>query len=258
MKAAILRITRAVHIVDVTHDVAPHDVTEGALALEAAAPHFPAGTVHVAVVDPGVGTGRRGLAVASAGAVFIGPDNGLFTPFLVADWHAVELRAEEFRLPVVSRTFHGRDVFAPAAAHVTLGVELARLGPPVSDPVRLSWPEVREVSGAVAGAVVHVDRFGNLVTSIHAQALETLGPDVTIRIAGRTLPLIGTYGDLPAGRGGALIGSSNRLEIAVREASAAAVLGARRGTAVVVSAREGSGSRAPAGRRRGERGSPRR
>src|SRR5207247_8431838 len=111
MKAVILSIRRDVQVVDVTHDVQRHDITEGALALEAAVPFFPAGTIHVAVVDPGVGTTRRGIALESRGHVFIGPDNGLFTPF-VSDpgWRAFELRNEEYRLSVVSRTFHGRDV----------------------------------------------------------------------------------------------------------------------------------------------------
>lgn len=236
MKAVILGIARTVHLVDVTHEIQPHDITEGALALEAAAPFFPPGTIHVAVVDPGVGTERRGVALLAREQVFIGPDNGLFTPFLGAPgWRAFELRAPEYRLPVVSRTFHGRDVFAPAAAHLALGVDVARLGPPVGDPVRLAWPEVREVAGAVAGAVVHVDRFGNLVTSIHADAVRSLEPGVTIRVNGKSVTLVGTYGDLPAGRAGALVGSRNRLEIAVREGSAAALLKARRGTPVLVS-----------------------
>jgi S-adenosylmethionine hydrolase len=236
MKAAILNVTRQVHLVDVTHAVEPHDITEGALALEAAARSFPTGTVHLAVVDPGVGTARRGIAVAAGGHIFIGPDNGLFTPVLEGPgWEAFELRAPEFRLARVSRTFHGRDVFAPAAAHVAAGLDPARLGPSVSDPVRLPWPEVREVAGTVAGAVLHVDRFGNLVTSIHAGAVAGLGETATILVANHRLPLVGTYGDLAAGHAGALIGSRDRLEIAVREGSAAAQLGAQRGTPVLVS-----------------------
>lgn len=236
MKAAILSITRDVHLVDITHEVAPHDILEGALALEAAAPCFPAGTIHLAVVDPGVGTSRRSIAVATRDQVFIGPDNGLLTPFLAgASWSAFELRAEDLRRPAVSRTFHGRDVFAPAAAHVARGVEVARLGPPVADPVRLAWPEAREAEGTLAGAVVHVDRFGNLVTSIHADAVASLGARVTVRVAGRTLPLVGTYGELVRGSAGALVGSRDRLEIAVHAGSAATLLGARRGTPIVVS-----------------------
>ena len=172
MKGAILGIARTVQLVDVTHEVAPHDVAEGAFALEAVAPYFPPGTVHVGVVDPGVGTARRGLAVVSTGQVFVGPDNGLFTPFLGgSDWAAFELVAPEYRLPAVSPTFHGRDVFAPAAAHVASGVDPSRLGPRVPDPVRLTWPASRRTAEGVAGVVVHVDRFGNLMTSIPARAL---------------------------------------------------------------------------------------
>lgn len=236
MKAVILGIARDVHIVDITHDVSPHDIVEGALALEAAAPHFPPGTVHLAVVDPGVGTPRRGLALVRRGAVFVGPDNGLFTPLLGPDvWEAFELAAGEFRRPVVSRTFHGRDVFAPAAAHLARGLDPRRLGPAISDPVRLPWPEVREVEGSVAGTVVHIDRFGNLITSVRAEMMEAFGPDVSVHVAGCTLPLVGTYGDLPQGGAGALIGSHCRLEVAARDGSAEALLGATRGAPVLVS-----------------------
>jgi S-adenosylmethionine hydrolase len=240
MKGVMLGIARAAHqslqLIDVTHDVERHDITEGALALEAAVPYFPRGSVHLAVVDPGVGTTRRGLALAADGHLLVGPDNGLFTPFLDGDgWRAFEVVEADFRLPTVSRTFHGRDLFAPAAAHLALGVEPARLGPAVLDPVRLAWPEVRAVAGAVAGAVVHADRFGNLITSIHARSVEPLDSDVVIRVGGREVPLVGTYADLSAGRPGAMVGSSGRVEIAVREGSAAAVLRARRGTPVVVS-----------------------
>jgi S-adenosylmethionine hydrolase len=240
MKGVMLGIARAsgdvLQLVDVTHEVERHDITEGALALEAAAPFFPPGTVHLAVVDPGVGTARRGLAVAVNGHLLVGPDNGLFTPFLgEAGWRAFEIAEPDYRLSRVSPTFHGRDLFAPAAAHLALGVDPARLGPAVSDPVLLAWPEVRAVAGAVAGAVVHTDRFGNLITSIHARSVEPLDASVVIRVGGRQVPLGGTYGDLPVGRPGALVGSGGRLEIAVREGNAATLLRASRGTAVVVS-----------------------
>ena len=235
MKGVILGIAHDVRLVDVSHEVAAHDVTEGALVLEAAVPFFPANSVHVAVVDPGVGTARRGLAVVTDGARFVGPDNGLFTPFLDGRaWRAFELTAAEYRLPRVSRTFHGRDIFAPAAAHLALGVAPERLGPRVDDPVRLHWSTVRETHGAVAGTVLHVDRFGNLVTSIRAEAFESFGA-LTVRVAGRALPFVQTYGDLAIGQAGALVGSSGRLEIAVREASAATRFRARRGSPVVVS-----------------------
>lgn len=234
MKAVILGIARAARIVDITHDVAPHDIAEGALALEAAAPHFPRGTVHVAVVDPGVGTARRGLALEWQGSVFIGPDNGLFTPF-VGEGRAFELAAPEFRRAAVSRTFHGRDIFAPAAAHIARGTGVERLGPALGDPVRLPWPEAEECGGRATGAVVHIDRFGNLITSIRAKTLEALAPDVVIEVGGRTARVVETYGDLGRGEAGGLIGSGGRLEIAVREGRADALLGATRGTPVVVS-----------------------
>ena len=249
MKGVILSIVRDVHVVDITHEVAPQDILEGALALETAAPRFPPGTIHVAVVDPGVGTARRGLAVAARDQLFVGPDNGLFTPFLAdSRWRAFELRAAEFRGAAVSHTFHGRDVFAPAAAHLACGVEPDRLGPQVTDPIRLAWPAVKVSEGRVGGAVVHVDRFGNLVTSIHADAIAALGSGVAIRVAGKSLPLVRTYGDLGRGDPGALVGSTNRLEIAVNAGNAATTLRAGRGTPVVVS--RTSARVPPRGRRR--------
>ena len=236
MKAAILSITRDVHLVDITHEIPPQDILAGALALEAAERWFPPATIHVAVVDPGVGTARRGLAVAAGGRTFVGPDNGLFTPFIAAGgWQAFELTAAEFRGAHVSRTFHGRDVFAPAAAHLARGLPPHRLGPAVTDPVRRTWPGARIVEGKIGGAVLHIDRFGNLVTSIPGEALTSLGPEVTVRVAGRTLPLVRTYGELKRGNPGALVGSGNRLEIAVNAGSAAKSLKAGRGTPVVVS-----------------------
>src|SRR5262245_39758836 len=239
MKAVILDTLKEsrhpVQLVDITHDVQAHDVTEGALALEAAALLFPRTTVHLAVVDPGVGTRRRALVLRAAGHFFVGPDNGLFTPFFVGDWAAFELRAAEYRRSVVSRTFHGRDVFAPAAAHLTAGVVPERFGPPIMDPVRLTWREARVSAGSVTGAVIHVDRFGNLITSIHAELLGSLGAGAEVKIAGKALALVGTYGDLRQGVPGALVGSGKRLEIAVREGNAAHRLRARRGTRVVVS-----------------------
>jgi S-adenosylmethionine hydrolase len=236
MKGVMLGLFPELRLVDITHDVDSHDIAGAALVLDAATAFFPRDTVHLAVVDPGVGTQRRGLVVTTDGATFVAPDNGLLTPiFARGDWQAFEVAAAELRLPRVSRTFHGRDVFAPAAAHLARGVAPERFGPAVDDPVRLAWPEVQATGETVVGAVVHVDRFGNLITSITAEAVERLGSPGSIHIAGRRLPLVDTYGDLPPGGAGALIGSSNRLEVAVREGSAAAVLRVRRGTPVAVS-----------------------
>ena len=238
MKAVILSLAPDVRLVDVTHEIAPQAIIEGALALEAITACSPPGTIHLAVVDPGVGTARRGLAVEAGGQRFVGPDNGLFTPIYDRGaFRAFELEAPEYRRPQVSRTFHGRDVFAPAAGHLALGVPLERFGAPVDDPVRIPWPRARHGPRGTMGAVVHVDRFGNLITSIGAEAVRAvLGQgQARITIGRRRLPIVRTYGDLPPGGVGALIGSRERLEIVVREGNAAARLGARAGTPVVVS-----------------------
>lgn len=248
MKAVILGMNPAARLIDVTHDVAAHDVVEGGLALEIIAAVCPEGTVHVGVVDPGVGTSRRGLVVAAWGQHFVGPDNGIFTPLLARPgWQAFELRAAEYRRFQVSATFHGRDVFAPAAAHLTLGVAPARFGPPVTDPRRVAWPQAREVGDGVEGQVIHVDRFGNLITSIDSETVEQLtrgGAEVTASIGRRQVPLVRTYADLAEGSAGALLGSRGRLEVAVREGSAARRLRVRPGARVRLS-RSTRTSRAP-------------
>jgi hypothetical protein len=233
MKGVILGIAPTVRLVDLTHDVEPQQIAEAALAIDAAAPFFPRGTIHVGVVDPGVGTPRRGLVIDAGGQRFVGPDNGVFTPILLrGGWTAFELAEPEYRLPAVSLTFHGRDIFAPAAAHLSLGVAPARFGAPVADPVRLPWPEARPVPGGFSGAVIHVDRFGNLVTSITAAQVDTPAAGA-VRICGSVVPVVSTYADLPPSGAGAVVGSRNRLEVVVRDSSAAERFGARRGTPVV-------------------------
>jgi S-adenosyl-L-methionine hydrolase (adenosine-forming) len=239
MKAVILGLSPDVRFVDVTHEVAAHDVVEGGLAVEAIAAVCPPGTIHVAVVDPGVGTSRRGLVITSGQQFFVGPDNGIFTaPLSRVGWEAFDLRAVEFRRAAVSATFHGRDVFGPAAAHLSLGAAPGGFGPPVADPVRLAWAESQEVGGGVEGRVIHVDRFGNLVTSIDAAAVDRVaraGGVESVRIARRQVALVRTYGDLAVDEAGALVGSHGRLEVFVREGSAAARLGAGRGATVRLS-----------------------
>ncbi len=165
MKGVILGICREARLVDLTHEVAPHDVLEGALFLESAWRFFPSGSIHLAVIDPGVGSRRKALGLRAGGHCFVGPDNGLFTFALAADgWSAVSIEAPAYRLPEVSRTFHGRDIFAPAAAHLASGVPLERLGPIIVDPVRLALPYFRREGDEVVGEVIGSDRFGNLLT----------------------------------------------------------------------------------------------
>jgi hypothetical protein len=233
MKGVILSICSSARLVDLTHDLPPQDVLGGALALESAVAFFPEGTVHLAVVDPGVGTARRALAIRAEGRYLVGPDNGLLTLALGAEaWTAVSLTAPEYRLPAVSRTFHGRDIFAPAAAYLAAGVPLERLGPPVADPVLLALPGCHLDGGWLVGEVLDADRFGNLITSIPAARLEGLtgrGPAV-FEVSGRNLGIVGSFADGEEGIPAVVVGSTGRLEVFVKAGSARDVLVARRGT----------------------------
>ncbi len=210
------------HVVDLNHTIPAGDVVRAAFVLEAAAPDFPPGTVHLAVVDPGVGTARRALAVRARGQQFVGPDNGLLEWALSAPDAVVHALTEErwFRQPL-SRTFHGRDVFAPVAAHLANGEPLASFGPRIADPVRLpSAPLVRR-DGVLEGRVTFVDHFGNALTNITAEALagafgaDTPGGELEVHLFDRAIAgLAHSYGDAPVGTIVAVIGSSGRLEIA--------------------------------------------
>ncbi len=238
LKGVILSICPSADLVDLTHEIAPQDVLGACLTLEAALPFFPEGTVHLVVVDPGVGSARRPLALRAGGHCLVGPDNGVLTPALRgARWTAVTLAAPEYRLADVSRTFHGRDVFAPAAAYLAAGVPLERLGPAVTDPVLLPIPESRLEGRALVGEVLDVDRFGNLLTSIDAARLAEVpgdGPPV-VEVAGQPVGgLVDAYAEGPADRPAAIVGSTGRLEIFVRSGSARLALGAGRGAPVRV------------------------
>lgn len=239
MKGVILGICREARLVDLTHEVAPHDILEGALALESAWRFFPPGSIHLAVVDPGVGTGRRAMALLAGGHYFVGPDNGLFTFALFADgWLAVSVEAPAYRLPEVSQTFHGRDIFAPTAAHVACGVPLRRLGPAITDPVRLALPRSRREGDEIVGEVIGTDHFGNLLTSVTAEHMGELGAAggvLAVELAGRKLGAVTrSYEAGAAGVPTAIIGSGGRLEVFVRNASASAILGVGRGARVKV------------------------
>ena len=241
MKGVMLGICPGARLVDLTHEVAPYDVREAALALESAVGFFPAGTVHLAVVDPGVGSARRAIGLSAGGWYFVGPDNGLFSLAITGrEWTAVSLEAKAFHLPTVSQTFHGRDIFAPVAAHLAAGIPLTRLGPPLSDPVRLAWPGCHRDGDEVIGEVVGSDRYGNLLTSVTARDLETLAPAIELRVflAGQAVgPPASSYSTGEEGVLTAIIGSGGRLEIFVRNGSARALVGAERGMPVRVGRR---------------------
>jgi hypothetical protein len=223
MKGVLLAARPEARIVDVSHEVPQFDVLAGALLLEACARWFPRAAIHVAVVDPGVGTSRRALCVVDReGRRFVGPDNGLFTPFLDGA-RVIELSNAELVPQSASPTFHGRDVFAPVAAWLAGGGTPDELGPAIEDPVRLPWPVAEREGQAIVGAVVLADTFGNLVTSIRAEDLG--GATVRVEVAGHEARFVRTYGDGAPGELLALIGSGGRLEISVREGSAARMIG---------------------------------
>jgi S-adenosyl-L-methionine hydrolase (adenosine-forming) len=227
VKAVLLAAHPDARLVDVSHEVPRHDLLAGALLLEACVPWFPLDAVHLAVVDPGVGTSRRALCVVDPdGRRLVAPDNGLLTPFLVPGARAHEILPGEAVAAPRSATFHGRDLFAPAAAFLAGGGDPARLGPAVGDPVRLRWPTARRRGDAVEGETLAADGFGNLLTSIRAGDLA--GADVrAVEIAGQPARFGRTFADVPPGELVAYVGSGGRLEVAVREGSAEARLGAR-------------------------------
>ncbi|RME79985.1 MAG: hypothetical protein D6775_17210 [Caldilineae bacterium] len=224
MKGVIYSIQPAARVVDITHSIGPQNVVQAAYVLASVAPYFPAGTVHVVVVDPGVGTDRRPLAVFCERACYVGPDNGVFT--LVYGRETVKeirvLANEAYRLPQVSHTFHGRDIFAPFAAHIAAGVEPHTIGPVITDPVKLNLPEPRRQAGdQVEGEIVYVDHFGNLISNIplawFEESTEWVFEIGGVEIAG----LRPAYGFVAPGELVVLGGSTGLVEVAVRNGSAA-------------------------------------
>ncbi|QRK13322.1 SAM-dependent chlorinase/fluorinase [Archangium violaceum] len=236
MKAAILRVAPGAVLVDLTHAVPAQDVRGGAFLLWSAVEAFPEGSLHLAVVDPGVGSTRRAVAARTRrGDVLVGPDNGLLVPAieqLGGLAGAVELTAPEYRGPRQSRTIHGRDVFAPAVGHLAAGVELEKLGRALHHLERpFSFPPPGEENGWPVGEVLHVDTYGNLITNLPGALLPArfqvhIGATV-IREAPHA-----HYQVVASGEPLSLVGSAGLLEVSVREGSAAEVLGVGRGTRV--------------------------
>lgn len=225
MKGVILGLAPQAHLVDLTHAIEPQNVRQAAFVLAGAAPYFPAGAIHLAVVDPGVGSARRALLVTTARACYVGPDNGIFTPALAEPTaQAWLLDRPEFWLTRVSRTFHGRDIFAPVAAHLANGVAPHPLGQPITDPVRLGWPRpTRNAAGDVQGQVIYADHFGNLISNIPASWVAT--GSWRCQIAGQDAPLVATYAGVADGALAGLISSGDTVEIAIRNGNAARQLG---------------------------------
>ncbi len=240
LKGVIWSICPSAQIADISHIIAPQNVLEGAFALWRAYPFFPAGSVHLAVIDPGVGTLRRSLAAHLGVHYFVGPDNGLFTPMFEdaekSGWRLeiVHLTNTQYFLADISHTFHGRDIFAPVAAHLANGVPLAELGPGISDPVRLPMPRPEKTLTGWRAHVTVVDIFGNLTTDLPAAAL-TEPERVRFQMHGREVRgLVASYGHRQPGKLVALVDSENFVEIAIVNGSAAQVLGAEVGDVIDV------------------------
>jgi S-adenosyl-L-methionine hydrolase (adenosine-forming) len=239
MKGVIVGLCPDAKLVDLSHDIEPHDVMEAALHLAAAYRSFPGGTIFLTVVDPGVGSARRGIAADTGDYRFVAPDNGVLTAVLrdSPPKRVVELTERRYARPTVSRTFEGRDRFAPAAAWLAKGIQLTAFGRPVADYHRLDLPQPELADESVRGAIVHVDRFGNLVTNIERRTFEQLARSGGLQVtaAGQAVGrIVGTYADIQPGEVCALFGSTDHLELAAYAGSAAESLGIARGAPVEV------------------------
>jgi len=236
MKGVIACISPHARVVDLTHEIPPQDIRSGAFLLGEWFRYFPQGAIHVAVVDPGVGSARRGLAVFSHGHCFIGPDNGVLGRVL--EGARVHLLSErKYWLEEVSNTFHGRDVFAPVAAWLSRGRAIQDFGPPCPDPVRLDSEDPTQVEEGWRGEVVYVDRFGNLVTSFHRRFLDSLSLEsgLTAYLAdGSCWPLRSTYSEVPPGETCAVVGGFGRLELSVNQGNAAKRTGVKVGDTIML------------------------
>ncbi len=242
MKGVIAGIAPGITIIDATHEVPPQDVMAGALALDSIVDAFPVGTVHLAVVDPGVGSERLAIAAQTKRFTLIGPDNGLFTAVLdrYPPAAVVGLTNPAYHRAPASPTFHGRDIFAPAAAYLANGVAIGKFGDPVTTLVNLNIPKPSETPEGLTAVVLLADHFGNLITSLTRDRFDRWLTksdltDLSVTIGGRTLGGVPkTFTDVSPGEWVAYFGSGGRLEIAVRNGSASTELGAARGTAVTV------------------------
>ena len=242
MKGVILKINPDVTIVDITHNVAPYDLLDGALAIGAAYSYFPAKTIHVVVVDPGVGTERRPLLVSAQSQYFVAPDNGVLSTIYEREKESLLVRhanVEHYYLQPMSRTFHGRDVFAPVAAWLAKGWQSGSMGDEITDFKRFAMPRPKATNGVAKGVVLRVDTYGNLVTNFRSEDLPASaqnGGPVSLQVGTHAVSrMVDTFASGKNGEAIAYLGSSGFVEIAVNKGNAAKTLGIGRGTPVVLS-----------------------
>jgi S-adenosylmethionine hydrolase len=231
MKGVVSSITDA-RILDITHEVSPHNVREGAFILWATAPFFPLGTIHVAVVDPGVGTERKGLLITTKKQILVGPDNGILLPtaHLLGDFVVYEITNPKYMIHPLSRTFHGRDIFAPVAAYIARGVPFGDIGTQTTHFVDLQFPLGEHRGDRIVGKVLYVDRFGNLITNIPRDILpnDFEQKKITVISGSRQwdqIPFVSSYGYVNQGELLITIGSNHFLEISVNKGNAAQTVG---------------------------------
>ncbi len=243
VKGVILTTNPQARIVDITHEIAPQDIWECAFTLKAAYTYFPKGTVHVAVVDPGVGSGRRPIIVVTESFYFVGPDNGIFS-LIYAEAERIRVHhitAGHYYLPNPGPTFHGRDIFAPVAAWITKGIPSGNFGDEITDFVKLNVPVPKKLPDGIEGHVIHIDRFGNIITNITYADLRDLAPDgaapgmVTLFLQDRQIAGLRTfYAQAQPGEPGIIINSSGHLEIFLYKQNARTALNVKRGDRVRV------------------------
>lgn len=238
MKAVMLGIAPEVRLIDVSHDIPSQDIMAGSWVLKNSAMLFPSKTVHAVVIDPGVGTNRHPIALQVEDQYFVGPDNGIFS-LLTADrkYTAVHLNRQEYLRESPSNTFHGRDIFAPAAAHLSRGVPLEELGEPLNDLVSYRWMQPIADRDGVQGTVIHIDKFGNLITNIPESLIQELlvGRRVKIYVGNVILGDISdTFGDVTEGEPVAYIGSAGMLEVGINMGDAEEMLGVQKGAQISI------------------------
>jgi S-adenosyl-L-methionine hydrolase (adenosine-forming) len=241
LKGIILQISPNAQIVDISHVIQPQNILEAALILFHAGIHFPPDTIHIIVVDPGVGTMRRPIAAKIGTQYFVCPDNGVLTMFLnraddKKDIQCIHLTNSQYWLPEISHVFHGRDIFAPVAAHISMGIKLKELGKPVFDLINIDIPTPQKSLNAIRGMILHIDHFGNIITNISKSHLEEIDrAKLLIKICGIELKgLFNTFGDSCNGEIIALLGSPNYLMVSMVNGNAARTLGGTVGQPVEV------------------------
>lgn len=237
MKGVMLGICPEAQLVDISHEIAPYAITEAAYTLSQAWACFPAGTVHLVVVDPGVGSARRPIVAEAAGHRFVAPDNGVLTMLYetIAEHEVREITAERFFRRPVSHTFHGRDIFSPVAAHLANGLATAELGEPITDYVRLPFAKPASIADKIwNGTILKVDRFGNLITNFDSQSFGHIAEHAfEMRIGWSVVSRVASnYAAMPPGELFVIAGSAGLLEVSVNQASAAQMLHARAGDSI--------------------------